>query len=109
LHIKQEWGMFNRNAKERSEAVMRAAAIFMDITFNQRIEGYERELESKGFVTWGDYQIARDGDVFRKNELRFNIKKGEASFNLGPFHIECHKRNPRIADKLKGLWTSTAE
>jgi DnaJ like chaperone protein len=109
LHIKQERVFLNRREKEHSEAVMRAAGIFMDITFNQRIEAYERQIEKKGFVSWGKHQLSRNGDLFRKNEFRLNILKTDIVCNLGPFHVECRKRKPGIAGKLKDLWSGPAE
>ena len=109
LHIKQERAFWNRKEKERSEAVMRAAGIFMDITFNQRIDTYERQMEEKGFVNWGDHQICRNGDLCRKNELRFNILQDDITCNLGPFQIECRKNNTGFGDKLKELWFGSAE
>jgi DnaJ like chaperone protein len=109
LHIKQERNFLNRKEKEHSEAFMRAAGIFMDITFNRRIEGYEREMEKKGFVSWGRHQLSRNGDLFRKNELRFNILTDDIACNLGPFQVECRKRKPGIGDKLKELWSGPVE
>ncbi len=109
LHIKQERTFWNRNEQERSEAIMQAAGIFMDISFNQRVEAYEQQMEDKGFVVWGKHQIGRNGDLFRKNELRFNILNDDISCRLGPFQAECSKRKPGIGDKLKELWSGPAE
>ena len=109
LHVKQERAFLKRKGKERSEAVMRAAGIFMGITFNQRIEAYERQMEEKGFVIWGRHQISRNGDLFRKYELRFNIFKDNIECNLGPFQVECRKHNPGFGDKLKEMWSGCAE
>ena len=109
LHISQERVFLNRKEKERSEAVMRAAGIIMDITFNRRIEAYVRQMEEKGFVSWGKHQISRNGDLFRKNELRFNVLHDGIACNLGPFQVECRKHKPGIGDKLKELWSGPAE
>lgn len=109
LHIKQERVFLNRKQKERSEAVMRVAGIFMDITFNQRINAYERQMKEKGFVNWGDHQICRNGDLCRKNELRFNILQDDITSNLGPFQIEYRKNHTGFGDKLKELWFGSAE
>lgn len=109
LHIKQERPFFNRKEKHRSEAVMRAAGIFLNVTFDRRIETYERHMEEKGFINVGKHQISRDGDLFRNTELRSNILNGEVICHLGPFQVECRKSRPGIGDKLKGLWTGGAE
>jgi hypothetical protein len=109
LQIKQERVLFGRKEKERSEAVMRAAAMLMSVTFNQRIEVYEAQLARKGFVSWGNYQINKEGDLFFKNELRFNIRRDDISCRLGPFHLECSKRKPRTIERLKALWSGSAE
>ncbi len=76
LLINQERVFLNRKEKERSEAVMRAAGIFMDITFNRRIEAYERQMKEKGFVSWGRQArlrrliwTRRRGGVYRRRRL----------------------------------------
>ena len=109
LHIKQERSLLDRKNKARFEAIMRAAGMFMDITFEQRVTLYERLMEEKGFVVWGKYQIARDGDLFKMNELCFNILKDDISCQLGPFSIECHRRNSGLGEKLKTFLFGSVE
>lgn len=109
LHIKQERSFLGRKEKERFEATIRATEIFMNITFNQRIEVYECQMEEKGFVHWGEHQISRNGDLFQRNELQFNILKDDISLTLGPFHVECRRRNRGIGRKLREMWSGGAE
>lgn len=109
LHIKQESSFLRRKEKERSEAVMRAAGIFMNVTFNWRIEAYECQMNEKGFVSFGKHQISRNGDLFKNNERRFNIIKDDIRLGLGPFHLGCDRRNPGIIDKLRSWWSGPLE
>ena len=109
LHVKQERGFLERKNKEHFEAIMRVAGILMDITFEQRVTFYERLMEDKGFVAWGKYQIARDGDLFKMNELCFNILRDDISCRLSPFSVECRRRNSRLGEKLKAFLLGSAE
>lgn len=109
LHIKQESSFLRGKQEQRSEAVMRAASIFMNMTFNQRVEAYEQQMHNKGFVRWDIYKISRNGNLFRNNELRFNLLDDNIGCALGPFQLECRKQNLGMGDRLKGLLTGTSE
>jgi hypothetical protein len=41
---------------------MRAASIFTNLTFNQRVEAYERQMDQKGFVDRGKHESSRSGE-----------------------------------------------
>ncbi len=109
LHIEHRKGLFRLKQKEKFDAMMRAAGIFSGITFAQRVQAYEDQMKSRGFATWGKHQIGKNGDLFRNNELKFNIKGGDVEFRLGPFHVECTKKKPSIGDRLKALWSGPPE
>lgn len=109
VHIRQERTLFGGNEKERFDAVLRAAYLLMDVTFEQRVEEYERQMESKGFVCWGDYQIGRNGDLFKNFELRFNILKDDITCELGPFHLNCRPRKRSFRDKLRTLLPGSSD
>lgn len=109
LRVAQEYAFRSQSQKDRSEAVMRAASLFLNLTFDQRADAYEKKIKEKGFVSWGRHQIAKDGDLFRNNELRFNILKDDVVCNLGPFHVECRKSDQNLQERLKGLWAGNAE
>ena len=38
-----------------------------------------------------------------------NIFRDNIECNLGPFQVECRKRNPGFGDKLKEMWSGCAE
>lgn len=109
LHIEHRKGLFRLKQKEKFDAMMRAASILSGITFAQRVQAYEDQMNSRGFATWGRHQIGKNGDLFKDNELRFNINGGDIDFRLGPFHVECTKRKPSIGDRLKALWSGPPE
>ncbi len=109
ISIDQERRLINLNKKERFEAVMRAANILMDITFNQRVQQYEEQMVEKGFVDFGKHQISRNGDLFRGHELRLNIMDGDIEFQLSPFQVECVKKKPSIGERLKQWWSGPTE
>lgn len=86
-------------------AVARAAAIFSKMTFNQRIDNYLSAMKSKGYVEWGHYQIASDGDLFDKQELILNIHAKTHALRLAPFELILHKTKKSIGERLKASWT----
>lgn len=90
--IEQKAQFIGRAKKEYCEAVMRANGILSDITFTSRMMGYEEQLKKKGFVTWGRYQIAANGDLFKDNELRMNLRDKDVKISKSsPFQINCSK------------------
>lgn len=109
LHIEHRKGLFRTKQKEKFNAMMRAVQILSDITFTQRVQIYENQITSRGFATWGEHQIAKNGDLFKNYALKFNIKTGDVNFRIGPFHAECSKKKPSIAERLKGIWGESSE
>ena len=65
LKIDKEERFIDRKKKERFEEVMHAASVLMDVTFNQRVEQYEEQMASKGFVTFGRHQISNRRSLSR--------------------------------------------
>ena len=109
LAIKPESSFMGHRSKTRYEAVMKAASIFMNITFTQRVNRYEEILAAKKFVQWGQIQIHQNGDLFKNNQFRFNIKSAEISVTLSVFTANFFKKNNGFLEKLKSAFSSTGE
>lgn len=109
LQIKPENTFLGSYKKQRYEAVLRAASMLMNVTFNHRLEAYERHLEDKKFVAWGRHQIHRDGDIFRKNQFRLNIRDPDVVSFLEPFSVTFRKKMQGLSGYLKGILTNQDE
>lgn len=109
LQIKQERGIWGTNKKQRYEAVMRAASMLMSITFDQRVEAYEQQLEQKNFTVWGDHQLHKKGDLFRRNQFRLNILDSSVTCLLEPFSVTVRKKPSGFGERLKSLVSSQDE
>ena len=109
LRINQERKFLGAKKKQRYEAVIRAASMLMSITFDQRVELYERQLEKKNFVVWGDHQLHRKGDLFCKNQFRLNILDSGVTCLLEPFSITARKKPSGFGERLKSLVSSLDE
>lgn len=106
LSIEQEFSFLRGSAqKGRSEAVMRAASILHEVTFAQRIEHYEKQLEEKGFVSWNGFQFHKNGDLFKKNLFLFNLKDKDVERSLLPFNFEVGKKPVSLKEKIIKAWS----
>lgn len=94
VNIRQEYGYRAKTQKSNMDAVCRAAEILSQVTFNQRVERYERELADKGFFKCGQYQIAKDGGLFVNWSRVFGIHDRDVTISLHPFHLHIHR--PRV-------------
>jgi DnaJ like chaperone protein len=104
ITIEQERSFFGFKEKERAESVMKAAAIFGEITFTHRMEGYEKQLNEKGFITWSDYQFRKNGDLFKKHEFLFNLKEANVSKVLNIFTFEADKKPTNFKESFVKFW-----
>ncbi len=109
LQINQERTFLGTKKKQRYEAVMRAASMLMSITFDQRMGTYERQMEQKNFVVWGDHQLHKNGDLFRKNQFRLNILDSNVTCLLEPFIVTARKKPSGFGERLKSLVSSQDE
>jgi hypothetical protein len=53
------------------------------------MDGYEAEFAKHKYVTWGKYQIAANGDLFRRHAFCMNLKSAQARCLLYDFHLTC--------------------
>lgn len=104
LRIDQEKSFLGIKEKEKAEAIMRASAIFHEITFTHRMERYEKQLNEKGFISWGDYQFGKNGDLFKNNELIFNLKDDNVSKTLNVFTFETGKKPANFKESFVKFW-----
>lgn len=104
LTIDQEGSFFGIKEKDKAEAIMRASAIFHEITFTHRMERYEKQLAEKGFVTWGKYQFGKNGDLFKNNELLFNLKDDDVRKALDVFAFETGKKPANFKQSFVKFW-----
>lgn len=107
LRIEQERSFFGMKEKQKAEAVMRASALFHEITFTHRMEGYEKQLEEKGFISWGNYQFSKDGDLFKQNEFLFNLKDDDVKKTLNVFAFQAGKKPKGFKGALVKFWKGT--
>ncbi len=77
------------------EALWKAKEIFSDITFSHRIEKYEKQIRDRTFFQYGNWQFHKNGEVFLKGKLEFNVKDKDISKSLGPFQLSFIKRKER--------------
>lgn len=104
LRIDQEKSFLGIKEKEKAEAVMRASAIFHEISFTHRMERYEKQLNEKGFISWGEHQFGKNGDLFKSNELLFNLKDDNVSKTLNVFTFEAGKKSSNFKESLVKFW-----
>ncbi len=109
LQIEQEHVFLGTKKKQRYEAVIRAASMFMGITFDRRVEAYEKQFEQKSFVSWGDHQLHKQGDLFYRNQFRMNILTPEVSCALQPFSVTVTKKASGFGEWVKSLVMSQVE
>lgn len=100
LSIERESGLLSHRSKNKFEAILRASEIFSDITFTQRVQPYEDSIEEKGFFKWNDYQIGKNGDLFKNNILLFNLHDKNISATLDTFSLQITKKPEGFAAKL---------
>ncbi len=103
LQIKQQRRWLGRGDRQRSEAVMKAASLFMHLTFAQRLDLYESQMAERGYVAWASYQFSKNGDLFKNNELMVNIRSNVADARLGVFEISFSSKvnSGELAGRLK--------
>lgn len=104
LTIDQEGSFLGIKEKEKAEAIMRASGIFHEITFTHRMERYEKQLNEKEFVSWGDYQFRKNGDLFKKNEMLFNLKDDDVRKALDVFAFETEKKPANFKQSFVKFW-----
>lgn len=104
LTIDQESSFLSIKQKDKAEAIMRASSIFHEITFTHRIQRYEKQLDEKGFVSWGNYQFGKNGDLFKKNELLFNLKSDDVRKTLDIFSFETGKNPANFKESIVKAW-----
>ena len=104
LTLDKESSFLGIKGKEKAEAIMRASGIFHEITFTHRMERYEKQLEEKGFIAWGDYQFGKNGDLFKRNELLFNLKDDDVSKALDVFAFETGKKPDNFKESFVKFW-----
>ncbi|MCB9981167.1 MAG: TerB family tellurite resistance protein [Rhodospirillales bacterium] len=104
LTIDQESSFLGIKEKEKAEAIMRASGIFHEITFTNRMERYEKQLNEKGYISWGNYQFGKNGDFFKKNELLFNLKDDGVIKALDVFTFETGKKPQNFKQSFAKFW-----
>ncbi|GEM_PF-1757849 len=106
IQIQQENSFLRGKQQERAEAVMKASSIFHEMTFTLRIENYEKQLGEKGYISWSDYQISKNGDLFKKHEFLFNLKDEKVQKSLHVFAFETGKKSEGFKEKIIKIWKS---
>ena len=104
LVIDQESSFLGIKEKEKAEAIMRASGIFHEITFTNRMERYEKKINEKGYISWGNYQFGKNGDFFKKNELLFNLKDNNVLKTLSVFTFEAGKKPHNFQQAFAKFW-----
>ncbi len=104
LTINKESSLFGIKEKERAEAIMRASGIFHEITFTHRMERYEKQISDKGYISWGKYQFRKNGDLFKNNELIFNLKESNVRKALDVFTFETGKEPENFKQSFVKFW-----
>ncbi len=105
LKIQQESSFLRLKQKDKSQAIMRASAIFHEITFTKRMEAYENQLNKVGYVTWGNYQFKKIGDLFHKHEFLFNLKDEKVDFVVNNvFSIHARKKPSGFKDRMANIF-----
>jgi DnaJ like chaperone protein len=79
--------IFGGDGKQIFAPVWLLSEIVCELTFEQRIRRFEECLAQRNFVEFGDYQIHRDGTVFRRARRVGSISGNAANVRLGPFHL----------------------
>ena len=74
------------------EAVWQVAEIISLATFNRRVQRHERGLADKGFLQVGQYQITKDGGLFKNRERLLWLRDADVKLSLGPFPLYVQRR-----------------
>lgn len=81
---------------------LRAATILQGMTFTQRAEHYEAQMEQRGFVEWGRFQINKEGQLFENDVLVLDLKSKETRVSLDKFEATCAKKSRGFLDRVVG-------
>lgn len=93
IYVNRKLGKYQRSPDRGVRDSMAAAAEWLQAyTFNGRMDRYEAEFAAKKFTTWGKYQIAANGDLFRRYAFCFNLRDEQVRCLLYDFHLTCLRR-----------------
>lgn len=116
LKIKDQWidvspekGLFGKLKKQPFEALQQAYGILTTITFTNRVERYEAQVNQRGFFEIGEhsrYQFHRDGHVFHNGKQVASLSDPETSLSLDPFQLTISRKPGSLGDKLSAAFWS---
>ena len=92
VQIRQEHAFRGKTQKRKMEAVWQVAEIISIATFNRRVQRHERGLADKGFLQVGQYQITKDGGLFKNWERLLGLRDADVKLSLGPFQLYVQRR-----------------
>jgi DnaJ like chaperone protein len=67
--------------------VVQDGEVSSSATFNHRVQHLEHDLANKGFFQIGQYQITRDGGLFKNRERLFGLRDTDVKLSLGPVQL----------------------
>lgn len=90
VHIQTatQWSRTNSTIlKDVHTVITEAAEKLLARSFDARMDAYEAELASKGYLIWGSYQITPDGNLFYRHSLCLNLNDATVRCLLYPFRL----------------------
>lgn len=100
--IKPDRRMLGGMRKSTFEGMQKAYGILAHITFTQRVERYEQEMERVSFFSIGRHQIDREGHVFESGRQVASLRDTEARRTLEPFALNIIFPKPSFRERLRG-------
>lgn len=112
INVNPDRGFFGKVKEKSFEAMQKAYGIFATITFTNRVERYEKQVNQLGFFEIGDnsrYQFHKDGHVFHNGKELTSLNDPEISLDLDPFQLRLFRKPKSLGDKIgSALWSKDA-
>lgn len=102
--IKPARGWFGNLKEEGFEALQRVNSALSFMTFNFRVERYEKQLRDRGAFHMDGFAFHGDGNLSRNGKVIANLRDKSHHLLISPFEVTLSKKEKSLAEKLKLAW-----
>lgn len=105
FEIKPKKGWFGGLKEAAFSELQRVNAAISFMTFNYRVEAYEKQLKDSNLFRMGGYEFHKNGNLSKSGLFITNLKDGSHSFLLGAFNVTISKKKKSVTEKIKASWS----